>query len=390
MYLAEDRILCFELAAKAHEGWVMKYVRGARGVTDVPDRLTEFISQRRRWLNGAFFSAVYALTHSFQYAKTSHSFLRKIVLGIATFYSFVNMLFNWFGLANFYIFFRVLTQGLEGKAFGMAKIGILNEILHYVYIGTLVSCFILALGNRPQGSPWKYRAVVVIFALLTLYMLVAGILCVVKMFGNGDHSSMFSRTVVSLVATYGLYVIGSLLALDPLHLITSSVQYFLFTPTFINVLNIYAFCNLHDISWGTKGDATPNSDLGKVTSTGKGMAQVSLPTAQSDIDTTYEEALSNLRERPFMVKGANKENEATRKLDYYKNIRTNVLLLWALSNGLLVAIVLNSGTASSFDPRQDGMRTRIYVLVVLIFVAVMSGIRFIGSTVYVILRLLKC
>ena len=205
MYLAEDRILCFELAAKAHEGWVMKYVRGARGVTDVPDRLPEFISQRRRWLNGAFFSAVYALTHSFQYAKTSHSFLRKIVLGIATFYSFVNMLFNWFGLANFYIFFRVLTQGLEGKAFGMAKIGILNEILHYVYIGTLVSCFILALGNRPQGSPWKYRAVVVIFALLTLYMLVAGILCVVKMFGNGDHSSMFSRTVVSLVATYGLY-----------------------------------------------------------------------------------------------------------------------------------------------------------------------------------------
>lgn len=34
MYLAEDRILCFELAAKAGAGWVLKYVKSARGVTD--------------------------------------------------------------------------------------------------------------------------------------------------------------------------------------------------------------------------------------------------------------------------------------------------------------------------------------------------------------------
>lgn len=27
----------------------------------------------------------------------------------------------------------------------------------------------------------------------------------------------------------------------------------LLAPSFTNVLNIYAFCNLHDVSWGTKG-----------------------------------------------------------------------------------------------------------------------------------------
>ena len=33
-------------------------------------------------------------------------------------------------------------------------------------------------------------------------------------------------------------------------------------PSFINVLNVFAFCNLHDVSWGTKGsdkaDALPS------------------------------------------------------------------------------------------------------------------------------------
>lgn len=38
MYLAEDRILCWELVAKRSERWVLKYVKSATGETDVPGR----------------------------------------------------------------------------------------------------------------------------------------------------------------------------------------------------------------------------------------------------------------------------------------------------------------------------------------------------------------
>lgn len=55
MYLAEDRILCFELVAKAHSSWILKYVKAAKAETDVPGGIPEFISQRRRWMNGSFF-----------------------------------------------------------------------------------------------------------------------------------------------------------------------------------------------------------------------------------------------------------------------------------------------------------------------------------------------
>ena len=53
MYLAEDRILCWELVAKVcceecnpltpqrGSSWVLKYVKSAYGETDVPDTVPE-------------------------------------------------------------------------------------------------------------------------------------------------------------------------------------------------------------------------------------------------------------------------------------------------------------------------------------------------------------
>lgn len=40
MYLAEDRILCWELVAKKGERWVLKFVKSAVGETDVPGKLS--------------------------------------------------------------------------------------------------------------------------------------------------------------------------------------------------------------------------------------------------------------------------------------------------------------------------------------------------------------
>ena len=390
MYLAEDRILCFELAAKRGHGWVLKYVKSARGVTDVPEGLPEFISQRRRWLNGSFFAAVYALYHTAQFVRSGHNAWRKALLVFESFYSFVNMCFAWFGLANYYIFFRILTTSLEDPTFNLRGIGVFNVFMQYTYIGTVVASFIFAMGNRPQGSRWKYWAAVLIFALLTVYMMVAAVLCLAKVVKRVEHDAIYAQMVVSLLATYGVYLISSLLACDPLHLVTSFLQYLLLAPTYINILNIYAFCNLHDFSWGTKGDTTVSKDLGAVVSTGKGTVEITLPTAQADIDTAYDDALNNLRTRPMIIRGdASNEEKAARQMDYYKNIRTNVVLAWALSNGVVAAFILNGNTTSTFDSGSGVTRTKVYMVLVLVFVAGMACIRFIGSTLYLTIRLIN-
>ena len=62
------------------------------------DAVPELVSQRRRWLNGAFFAAVYAQTHFTQIWRTDHSLGRKIALHIQFFYQFINLLFSFFSL----------------------------------------------------------------------------------------------------------------------------------------------------------------------------------------------------------------------------------------------------------------------------------------------------
>jgi chitin synthase len=79
---------------------VLRYVKSAVGETDVPDRLPEFINQRRRWLNGSFFAATYAIAHIGQMLSSGHSVSRKIALSIQTFYNAINLIASWFAIVS--------------------------------------------------------------------------------------------------------------------------------------------------------------------------------------------------------------------------------------------------------------------------------------------------
>lgn len=123
-------------------------------------------------------------------------------------------------------------------------------------------------------------------------------------------------------------------------MITSFVQYVLMAPSYIAVLNVYAFANVHDVSWGTKGDNKVATDLGTVTAGGKNKNEVEVvvPTEQKDINAAYEDAIHVLSQKP--PKEESHRDAGTKQEDYYKNFRTNVLLAWTLTNGLLGAVVV--------------------------------------------------
>ena len=64
------------------------------------DAVPEFVSQRRRWLNGAFFAAVYSLIHFRQIWATDHTIVRKVLLHIEFVYQAVNLMFTYFSLVS--------------------------------------------------------------------------------------------------------------------------------------------------------------------------------------------------------------------------------------------------------------------------------------------------
>lgn len=76
--------------------------------------------------------------------------------------------------ANYYISFAILSESLEDPSFHLGKgIHIINVFLEYLYLGLLIVCYVLALGNRPQGpAKWGYKLAFMGFALITTYMTV--------------------------------------------------------------------------------------------------------------------------------------------------------------------------------------------------------------------------
>ncbi|KAG5653155.1 hypothetical protein H0H81_001997, partial [Sphagnurus paluster] len=82
------------------------------------------------------------------------------------------------------------------------------------------------------------------------------------------------------------------------------------------------FANVHDVSWGTKGDNKVQTDLGKVEVKGenKNEVEVAVPTTKNDINALYEDAIHVLNTKPPKVEST--PDAATVQEDYYRGFRT--------------------------------------------------------------------
>ncbi|CAG8568844.1 4391_t:CDS:2 [Diversispora eburnea] len=412
MYLAEDRILCFELVAKRGNSWVLHYVKTAYAETDVPDQVPELISQRRRWLNGSAFASVYAVWNTPRIWGSAHTQIRKILLAIEMVYQGYNLFFSWIALGNFYLTFHILgkslsepliVEGLWSETAG----SIIFLILRYIYILLLIAVFVLSLGNRPQGYKWAFMFAIVFFSFLMAYMLfAAGWLTYkgvqIQLEANKGNitganlgtasailnDSTFRNIILSSVSTLGLYFIASFLFFEPWHMFTSFFQYLLLVPFYINIMNVYAFCNVHDVSWGTKGDTSTAPSLGeaKVTKDKKGNeeTEIEMPVEQMDMNDAYTEAVDELKrghEEEVKHRSPSEKQE-----DYYKSFRFNVVICWILTNLLLVAVITSTSDVITKVSSEDN-RANTYMAFVLWSVAGLAAIRFFGSCTYLLFRL---
>ncbi|KAI8990609.1 chitin synthase 2 [Trametes punicea] len=410
MYLAEDRILCFEIVTKKREAWVLKYVKSAKAATDVPTTVPEFISQRRRWLNGSLFASVHATVFWFRIWTSGQGFFRKILLQIEFIYNAVQLVFTWTSLANFYLAFFFLvssaTSNEQNDAFNFLARGAGPEVFEVflkLYLGLLFIILVCSLGNRPQGSKWTYTVCIILFGLCniitlwcagyTVYLAVPHTLDGWKDFPHlVATNATFRDIVISLAATYGLYFFGSVIHLEPWHMFTSFIQYMFFLPSYVNILMMYAMCNLHDVTWGTKGDNGAAKDLGGAKKVkgegGKEVLEVELPTAREDVDQLWSASRTALSYKPPEQK--EHRDAATKQADHDRNSRTNVVIAWVGTNIFMILVFtstaftnwvrnhVSSTSDANFNP---------YLTFLFICLAGLSAIRFVGSTLYLLLRL---
>ncbi|KAK1220341.1 hypothetical protein PQX77_016899 [Marasmius sp. AFHP31] len=126
--------------------------------------------------------------------------------------------------------------------------------------------------------------------------------------------------VAAMFSTYGIYLSASFLYRDPWHMFSSFIQYLLLTPSFTNVLNVYAFCKLHD-----------------------------LLRVQEDIDAAFEETVTRAVTK-VVTKGTIEKPTID---DENKSFRTRLVALWMLTNATLSIAIANLNGSPSGDPKKD-------------------------------------
>ncbi|POV94369.1 hypothetical protein PSTT_16894 [Puccinia striiformis] len=360
MFLAEDRILCFELAAKANDAWLLSYVRAAKGETDVPEQAAELISQRRRWLNGSFAASIYATIHFFRFYKSSHNPIRLLMFHVQALFNIFQLIFTWFSLANLWLTFSIIIDLLPHNQiflFGNEEITHwVNLVLQWIYLGALALQFVLALGNRPKGEQTTYVICFVIFAVLSYYLFVCALLLTMRAFSTltfKDAPTIMDKfhlliggtngvLLAALVSTYGIYLLASCLYADPWHMLSSFPQYMGLAPSFTNILNVYAFCNLHDVSWGTKGsdkvDALPSVKSSTEKADGEnGPTVQDVVRTEEDLDANFKAVVG----RAITPWSVTEVPEKPTEDDGNKTFRTRLVSVWMLSNAALSVAIAN-------------------------------------------------
>ncbi|KAI9716508.1 MAG: Chitin synthase, class 2 [Chrysothrix sp. TS-e1954] len=376
MFLAEDRILCFELVAKAGNKWHLTYIKASKGETDVPDGAPELIGQRRRWNNGSFAAGLYSLMHFGRLYKSGHNFLRMFFFHVQMIYQIAVTILAWFQLASFYLTTTIIMQLVENQnhwPFGETATPIFNTVVQYIYIAFLALQFVLALGNRPKGSRISYIISFWAFGLIQVYLEILTLFLVVNAFTNPKSQpitwtpgGLFSPNgngiiVVALLATFGLYFLASFLYLDPWHMFTSFPQYLILMSSYCNIIGVYAFSNWHDVSWGTKGsdkaDALPSATT-KKGADGKATVIEEVDKPQADVDSQFEQTVK----RALAAYAAPKEDTKKTLEDSYKSFRTRLVILWIFSNALLiVAITSDDAKKLGFSSLAPPPATFIYL-----------------------------
>ncbi|KAI0708527.1 chitin synthase-domain-containing protein [Earliella scabrosa] len=365
MYLAEDRILGFEVFARPNHDYILKYVKNAKADTDAVMTMSEFIRQRRRWLNGTLFATMFFMGNAPRIWGSKHSIPRRVAI------SSFQLILTFTSLANFYLSLAFIlvtaTVDADQDAFNFLWHGAgmtIRDIYLKSYLAVMLLMLIYSLGNKPRHAEYVY---LIFMSLLAIHMYCM-INVLMKAFSRRsaddatsaafafEDNAVFGYTIVALASTVGLLVIASILHGEILYLAASGIQYVLLVPSYVNILTTYAICNIHDVSWGTKGTVDPS---GPKKRHDDGLQENDKNMEDDKVSTPI---LDNA-ERGGL--DGDTDDQAQ---------RTHIVAIW---------IPMNCALALIFDPIvTPGLN--VYISFLIWSFVLSSGIRFLGSLCYVV------
>ena len=250
MFLAEDRIIGWNMVTNPHHNWRLAHLCSVVTVTDSCESLQELLRQRRRWINGAFASRLWMIFTLPQYlADSNASFLNKLRLlrsiPLYLFRTFTDFFYPALSAIFFTSIFRYTESIFQDHSYYLWPIHAAFSVSILLLILQIITCLI----NASIHFIWLINVIyqsLFILLFLAIYLL------------SGQYLSIlliaFLLAIISSVAQrHSTWLAKGVWQYIPLYLLIN------FSTRFL--LCSYSFCNLNDCSWGTKGLTSQNQDI---------------------------------------------------------------------------------------------------------------------------------
>lgn len=249
MFLAEDRVLGFEIAHNKERSWVIGYAHLAEAITDACGNLNELVQQRRRWICSSFACQVWFLLRIKGFLSNDNKPIKdKVLMLFSALYFMVGIIQTWFSPA-------VTTAVIIGL-YGYAKSNLYDGGIQWVpsaLLGVLLACYIVytLIGfSRSVGGGREriVRSAIVVQAFSSLFIFLLALL-------NPEFRAEYMVILILAGLNMVLLFINTCFysRSQAIGLIKHSFLYSFFSPWLSLFLNLFAVTNVDNVSWGTKG-----------------------------------------------------------------------------------------------------------------------------------------
>ncbi|CAI2366285.1 unnamed protein product [Moneuplotes crassus] len=246
-FLAEDRIMPLEIISKEDKPFIIRYVPGCKAYTDAPSDLKVLIKQRRRWFNGSLFATLYVLCHPLRICRRRGK-LRALFYWLFFLYMAINTLAGLLIVGLYYAAYSIFLRSVfsDAKCPDFTKTA---NILENVYLIFVFLTLILSTCVRLEWCDQFFKAVAVFMGIFSVLMSIAVFISVI----NLELNYKVYIAVGGVICTYILPMIFNFRRLKFLNFMKGTFYIFFMTPTYINIMTIYAISNIHDVTWGSRG-----------------------------------------------------------------------------------------------------------------------------------------
>eukprot|EP01029_Cantina_marsupialis_P025972 TRINITY_DN68982_c0_g2_i1.p1 TRINITY_DN68982_c0_g2~~TRINITY_DN68982_c0_g2_i1.p1 ORF type:complete len:732 (+),score=199.15 TRINITY_DN68982_c0_g2_i1:68-2263(+) len=250
-YLTEDRELSLWLVL---ESWLCRYCKEATARTDPPKSLSQFIKQRRRWINGAFFSTLHnarlLCTHVWH---TDHIPERKVSMflygGFLLFTLLLQVMYPSFFCFTVYLFVGNFVSNTFFTFMAVAFV-LIGVILQVVWFSSDAI-------KQPQEFEKKLASIFKFNLCVGFGLVVLSIYYVRQQLYEDNGAATWGIPPIIYILCATSSAIAPFIAAVchwkfTWRLLVSFGAFFLFIPNLMLTFNIYSMANVNDISWGNR------------------------------------------------------------------------------------------------------------------------------------------